>query len=175
MTKQIFPAVLTAAVIAITSVTACKPSEQHYRTAYESAVAKRDAGNIDQTIYNRFREMARTNAIALGNGDTLAVQTEFIGYPENGGASRETTQRYNIVVGQFKQIFNAREMRKRLMTIGYENPFILQTREPIYYVVTATCPTATEALQQLRRVEADTAMCLRAPMPFVLQPAHMVR
>ena len=66
-------------------------------------------------------------------------------------------------------------MRERLQANGYPEAFILHTREPLYYVATATCSTAQEALEQLRRVEADSSLVLRAPLPFVLQPAHMAR
>lgn len=163
------------ALAALMALGACKPNESAYKSAYESAIAKRDAeGGVEGTVYNRYREMAKPSEIALGT-DTLPVITEFIGFTENGGASRETTGRYNVVVGRFKQVFNARQMRERLQANGYPEAFILHTREPLYYVATATCSTAQEALEQLRRVEADSSLVLRAPLPFVLQPAHMAR
>ena len=163
------------ALAALLALGACKPNESAYKSAYESAIAKRDAeGGGEGTVYNRYREMAKPSEIALGN-DTLPVITEFIGFTENGGASRETTGRYNVVVGRFKQGFNARQMRERLQANGYPEAFILHTREPLYYVATATCSTAQEALEQLRRVDADSSLVLRAPLPFVLQPAHMAR
>lgn len=167
---------IMAAVAVLLTMGACKPNETQYKAAYEAAVAKRDSKGdpVENTIYNRYRQQARQTYIPL-NGDTLAVQTEFIGYTKDGGATREGTQRYNVVVGSFKQVFNARAMRERLAGLGYENPFILHTREPLYYVVAATCSTAQEALDELKRVKADTSLVLRAPLPFVLQPAHMAR
>ncbi len=57
--------------------------------------------------------------------DTLPIRTEAIGYTDGGGASRETVRKYNIVVGQFKQVFNARQMRERLMAGGYPDAFIV--------------------------------------------------
>ena len=166
---------ISIAMTALLALGACKPNESAYKTAYESAVAKRDSeGGVEGTVYNRYREMARQSQIALGN-DTLAVVTEFIGYTEDGGATRETTERYNIIVGRFKQVFNARQMRQRLQANGYPDAFILHTREPLYYVATTTCSTAQEALEQLRHVESDSSLVLRAPLPFVLQPAHLAR
>lgn len=164
------------ALVGLCALGACKPNEEAYKSAYESAIAKRDAdgGALEGTVYNRYREMAKPSEIAVGS-DTLAVITEFIGYTENGGASRETTKRYNVVVGRFKQVFNARQMRERLQANGYPDVFILHTREPLYYVVTATCDTPEEALDELRRVKADSTLVLRDPLPFVLQPAHMAR
>lgn len=131
-------------------------------------------GAVDGTVYNQYREMARASGVVVGS-DTIPVVTEFIGFTENGGASRETVDRYNVVVGRFKQVFNARQMRERLMAGGYPSTFILHTREPLYYVVTATCPTASRALEELRKVEADKSITLRAPLPFILEPAHLRR
>lgn len=171
--KKLFFAVAAALLLALG---ACKPNEKQYKAVYEAAIAKRDATGdpVENTIYEKYRNQARQTLIPLG-ADTLAVQTEFIGYTKDGGASRETTLRYNVVVGRFKQVFNAKAMRGRLASLGYGNPFILHTREPLYYVVAATCPTAREALEQLRRVKADTSLVLREPLPFVLQPAHFAR
>ena len=172
--KRLFYIIAVAASLAFTAVS-CKPSEKHYREAYEVAAAKKhSADSVEATIYDQYRRQARKSAVTLG-GDTLNVQTEYVGYTTDGGASREITQRYNVVVGRFKQQFNAREMRKRLISLGYENPFILHTREPLYYVVSATCSTAQEALEQMRRAQADTSLRLREPLPFILQPAHMAR
>lgn len=163
-------------VISLLMLGACKPNEAQYKAAYEAAVAKRDAKGdaVEGTIYEKYRNQARQTLIPLGS-DTLAVQTEIIGYTKDGGATRETTDRYNIVVGRFKQVFNARAMRERLIKLGYENPFILHTREPLYYVVAATCGSAQSALEELQRVKADTSLVLREPLPFVLQPAHKAR
>ncbi len=170
--KKILPFI---AVLALIAVAACKPNHEAYKAAYESAIAKRDStGGVEGTIYEKFRQQGRPRLIAVGN-DTLPVLTEIIGYTENGGATRETTERYNIVVGRFKQVFNARQMRARLQQSGYPDAFILHTREPLYYVVAVTCSTARQALDELERVKADGSMSLREPLPFVLQPAHLAR
>lgn len=165
-----------AAIIALlTAITSCKPNESAYKAAYESALAKRDSTDgIEGTIYNRFRQQGRPSDLIVGN-DTLPIVTEIIGYTENGGASRENTERYNIVVGRFKQVFNARQMRERIQAAGYPDAFILHTREPLYYVVAVSCSTARQTIDELRRVQSDPAMTLRAPLPFVLQPAHLAR
>lgn len=164
-----------AAAGLLLATASCKPNESAYKAAYESAVARRDStGGLEGTVYNKYREMGKETRIPLGN-DTLRVFTEFVGMTENGGATRESLERYNVVVGRFKQVFNAREMRQRLLANGYDGAFILHTREPLYYVVAETCGSAQCALEGLQRVMADSTMTLRSPLPFVLQPAHMAR
>lgn len=155
------------------AASACKTTEANYRAAYETAVgAERQKSAVDSTIYSRIRNSARMSDMVVGS-DTLSIRTEHIGFTDDGGASRESVKRYCIVVGQFKQLFNARQMRKRLQANGYDDAFIIHTREPLYYVCSATCSSPEEAKDAIRRVEADKSLVLRDPLPFVLRPAHI--
>lgn len=157
------------------AATGCKTTESNYRQAYETAVAKnRDSSGVDSTIYAKIRNSARTSDLVAGS-DTMAMRTEYIGYTEDGGASRETIGRYNVVVGQFKQVFNARQMRARLQSSGYDSAFIIHTREPLYYVCTQACATPEEAGQAYDRVMNDKSIVLRPPLPFILRPAHLAK
>ncbi|MCM1076414.1 MAG: SPOR domain-containing protein [Bacteroides sp.] len=157
------------------TMVACKTNENNYRQAYEAAVAKnRESSGIDSTIYAKIRNSAKVSELKVGT-DSMPMRTEYIGYTENGGASRETIGRYNVVVGQFKQVFNAREMRSRLQSSGYGSAFIIHTREPLYYVCTEACQTPEEAMKAFMRVKEDKSIVLRDPMPFILRPAHLAR
>lgn len=166
------PLLLVAATLGLG---ACKTTEANYKAAYEAAVgARRESAALDSTIYGVYRKQASTARLAVG-ADSLPLRTEYIGYTDGGGASRETIRRYNIVVGQFKQVFNARQMRERLQAAGYPGAVIVHTREPLYYVVSATVDTPAEALDEWRRVKADPTLVVRDPLPFVLRPAHLAR
>lgn len=143
--------------------------------AYERAVSQReDASGIDSTIYSRIRNSAKVSDLVVGT-DSMPMRAEYIGYTDKSGASRETVKKYNVVVGQFKQLFNAREMRQRMIDNGYGGTFIVHTREPLYYVVTATASTPEEILAEYRKVQNDKGLTLRSPMPFILRPAHFGR
>ena len=69
-------------------------------------------------------------------------------------------------------MFNARQMRQRLIDSGYESAMIVNTREPLYYVIAVTAATPEEALAAWQRVTADKNIVLRSPLPFILQPAR---
>ena len=156
-------------------LTACKTTEANYRTAYEQAVGQqRQSSGIDSTIYARIRNQATASMLAVG-ADSLPLRTEYVSYTKGEGATADNTFAYNIVVGQFKQIFNARQMRKRLMENGWPATRILQTREPLYYVIVESVPTPAAALDVYNRVKADSSLVLRDPMPFVLRPARFGR
>lgn len=162
-----------AALLAL--LAGCKANQTAYTAAYESATAKRDSMvKIEETIYGKYRDRGAMKPAAVINGDTLWVSTQNVGFPKDGGISRDSLQRYNIVVGSFKQIFNARAMTTRLRSEGYPHAFFLHTREPLYLVITATESTAAGALEALRHVQADT-LRLRAPLPYVLEAAHLRR
>lgn len=167
--------IIAAVVVLLTALAACKPTEQNYRNAYEAARLKQDqSGGLDSTIYSRLRPQGDGAKLVAGS-DTLTMHTITIGYPEDAGASATTLHRYNVVVGQFKQIFNARAMRQRLINDGYEGAMILQTREPLYYVVAESCVTPEGAAEAIRRVGSDSRLTIRTPFPWILRPAHMAR
>ncbi|MBD5202823.1 MAG: plasminogen receptor (KT) [Barnesiella sp.] len=168
-------AIYILGLIAALGIVSCKTNENNYRAAYQAAVEHRqESSGVDSTIYARIRNQAQESMLAVGT-DSIPLRTEYIGYTDGGGASREKVQRYNVVVGQFKQIFNANAMRNRLLASGYSDAMILQTREPLYYVVAATCSTAAEASELFHKIKDDKSLVLRSPLPFVLQPAHFAR
>lgn len=161
---------LIAAIIALGAIS-CKTTEENYRKAYEAASAQqRESTGLDSTIYGRIRNQAVTSRLTVG-GDSLPLRREYIGYTDGGGSSRENVRRYNVVVGQFKQVFNARQMRQRLIDGGYEGAMIVHTREPLYYVIAASVPTPDEALAAWRRITSDRSLVLKSPLPFILTPA----
>lgn len=171
MKRLLIPIIIGLAV----SLSACKTTEENYRAAYQTAVAKKEASSgVDSTIYSRIRREATMAVLTVG-ADSLPLRTEYIGYTKDGGASRETVKRYNVVAGQFKQLFNAMQMRKRLMADGYPGAYVLNTREPLYYVCTTTTDVADSAAIAFRKLSSDPRLRLLPPAPFILRPAHLAR
>lgn len=158
--------IISIAAVAL-AVTACKPTEESYRKAYETA-KNRDTDPIEETIYNKIRQRARPQQMVVG-ADTLDYKVEPVTLTDSGAVIRKYVKPYNIVVGQFKQIFNAKAMRDRLIAQDYK-AFIVNTAEPLYYVVATTCETPAEALKALNSVKSDSGLILRDPFPWVLHP-----
>ncbi|MDE6377341.1 MAG: SPOR domain-containing protein [Duncaniella sp.] len=163
---------LLAVIVAFVALAACKTTEANYRTAYDSAKRQQqESTGLDSTIYGRIRSQAANSKLVVG-ADSLPLKREYVGYTPEGGSSRENLLRYNVVVGQFKQVFNARQMRERLIAAGYDGAMIVNTREPLYYVVALSVSTPEEALAAWQRVTSDHSLVLRSPLPFILQPAR---
>ena len=166
---------LIAIAAAAATFTGCKTNEANYRAAYEIAKNKQQANtgaDPGTTLHNHGAEPRPT---ALEGGVTLPLITEPIAFTRDGGATRESLQRYNVVVGRFRQIFNAKAMRGRLMEGGYPGACIVNNRDNLYFVIAATCATPAAAAEALAKVSADPALKLTAPLPFILQPAHLNR
>lgn len=151
----------------------CRTTEENYRKAYEAAVSQRqEAAAVDSTVYGRARADVPTSTLTA-DGLSMPVRREYVGYTEGGGSSRDNVKRYCIVAGQFRQMFNAKQMRQRLIDNGYAGAMVVHTRDQLYYVVAATVDTPDEAAAQWRRITGDKQIVLRAPMPFILMPAHI--
>lgn len=156
---------IVAAALAVIA-TGCKTNEANYRAAYEVAKSKQTQGEGDEATRLQQYSLPREQTI---DGVTLPVRTETVGYPADGGATRQNVKTYSVVVGQFRQIFNARQMRQRLMDNGYPDAVIVSNREPVYYVIARSCDTPAQAAEALAQIKADTSITLRAPLPYILK------
>lgn len=165
--KHIFyPIVALIAVCA--AMSGCRTSEANYRQAYERAMAGRDSAMaIDSTIYGRYRRDFTTQQVQLAGGRTADVIVQRVKLTDGMGVPPEYLRRYNVVVGRFKQIFNARSMRERLADSGFPRAMVLETAEPYYYVVINSFATADEAFAAMDSI-AEGAIAMRPPLPYVL-------
>ncbi len=158
------------AVIAMMAMTGCKTTEANYRAAYEAARQKNEESRgIEGTIYERIRNEAIGSRL-IADSDTVPMSTVQVKIAA-GSATPEQVKQYSIVVNQFKQIFNARSLMERLRAGNYPDAFLLETGEPLYYVVAATCDDGQSAAEAYRKIAADKSVVMRAPFPWILRPA----
>ena len=150
----------------------CKTNENNYRQAYEKAVEAREAADadLDSTIYGRARRDFAMQQLVVGK-DTVDVKVQHVKVTPDGGGINESLMRYNVVAGQFKQLFTAKSMRERLFDAGYPASFVVQTSEPYYYVISSSHNDAAAAVEALRRLEADRPVGMKPPVPYILQRA----
>lgn len=166
--RKILPLIAATALI----IPACKTTEKNYRTAYERTMAAQDSTRtrFDQTIYGKYRREVRTTKAVIA-GDTVDIRTQRV-YITPGDSVPKGLKSYCVIVGQFKQLFNAQSMRQRLRDKGYTDAHILQTAEPYYYVAATAYDDHTQAAASLKRIQAAPPFRLRAPLPFILHPAR---
>lgn len=158
-----------AFAVALVAFASCKPSQQAYTDAYRSTIAAREAAySADSATYTRIHPRLSMRLEAVG-ADTVRVAAAALGVTRDGGGIPESLKAYSVVAGDFRQVFNARQMRERLAAGAYPAAFVAQSGEPRYYVVTSSHATLDEAAAALRAMSQDTALRLRAPLPFILQ------
>lgn len=160
-------------VLALIALTGCKTTEANYRAAYETAKERTNTGGLDSTVYARIRQEARPGMVKVGN-DTMPLTTQYV-KPTAIDGTAKPLDRYNIVVAQFKQLFNAKSMVGRLNEAGYADASIAETKEPLYYVIASGHGDAASALHGLEAIKAQPPLPLRDPFPWVLQPASFTR
>lgn len=159
-------------IILAISLYGCKTTEENYRNAYEIAKQKKEKANEALPEGTTLRKYEQPQPMAFGS-DTLSVLRTYVSPIEESNLTRQDMKRFNIVVGQFKQKFNAVQMMKRLIENGYPEAGVMLTRQQDYYVVSCSVATPAEAAQGLTKIESDTLLTLRPPLPFVLIPSNI--
>lgn len=151
----------------------CRTTEANYRAAYTKALSGRDdAVPADSTIYGRFRKES-SERYYVHNGDTAEIKSYRVVVTSSEKVPREKLKRYSVVAGQFKQIFNARSLRDRLIEKGYTNTFIINNAEPYYYIITESNDTLAPVMDALVKLRKDAPVALKEPLPYILHRANL--
>ncbi|MDE7411215.1 MAG: hypothetical protein K2M94_04165 [Paramuribaculum sp.] len=158
---------------AAASVVSCKTSEANYKAAYD--IAKKKNTETGDSLIDRSLANANVPKNMTIQGITLPIYTEMIGLTKGNYPDGLTLKRYCIVVGRFAQLFNAQQMRLRMIDNGYPDACLLQNRINQYYVSVETTADVAQAEQLLQKIKNDSTVVLREPFPYVLRPAQLVR
>lgn len=162
--------IIPLAALAALSIAGCKTSEANYRAAYETAIQRSRSADLDSTIYANIRREARPSTVKVG-AESLPLTALYVS-PTTIDDFTPAIATYNIVVAGFKQLFNAKSMMQRLRAAGYADAFVVETKEPLYYVVASATDDPATAARQLRAVKEGSPLQLRDPFPWVLRPAR---
>lgn len=172
MKRFILHAGCVAAVAAFMLVAVgCKTSEENYRRAYDVAKQKQVESAGGETIYNAIRREA-TGSETVVNGDSIRLRSEYVTVTKDCAPGPKALKRYNVVVGQFKQLFHARSLMTRMKDAGYESTFVAQTREPYYYVIAVASDSVADIVPAFHLFETKSPIRLVDPCPWILQPVN---
>ncbi len=168
---------MATAAIGLLSVlaTGCKTSEKNYREAYLVAKEKAtETSGIDNTIYDKIRREAVASRLVTAQGDSLPTMTVGVQCTPDGYAVPDSVGRYSLAVAQFKQVFNARSLASRLRQNGsWPGAMVLQTAEPLYYVVVATSSSLDQIASDYKRLTEGNSVAMKDPYPWILIPARV--
>lgn len=133
MKKQIFKACAMMLMLLV-ATSSCKTTEANYKAAYDVAKAKTQQGG-DREITGFIEREKRLNDYSLVGGDSVKVISEFVSIIDGDAADVKT---YGVVVGDFKQVFNARSFRDRIKEVenNTDSPaYVAVSPAKRYYVV----------------------------------------
>jgi hypothetical protein len=154
----------------------CKTTEKNYREAYDRTISANDSTRLDfdDTIYGAHRRAVRDVAMRA-DGDTVITKVQRVAMTTESVQGREIVMsRYNVVVGEFKQLFNARSMCERLINLGYPGAFVVNNAEPYYYVVIGTYDKLSDAVKAQNAVIQKPPFSFKEGLPYILQAAQLI-
>lgn len=128
--------------------TACKPTEQGYRSAYDAAKAKREYVDPDQELItggHRLLNEDASNWKVIGK-DSLQIQMIRIS-PEKGESWPQSGP-YRLAVAMFKMDTNARSLLEDLKSNGCNNATLAADGKGKHFVIagSATYPDSLGAV-----------------------------
>ena len=107
-------------------------------------------------------------------GRIMKMRKEYVSIVTDKDVTKDMLKRFNVVVGRFKQLFNARSMATRMSSLGYSS-FVVVDRTSSYFVVAAATDMSEEALVMYEKVLSDNRVVYKTPFPWVLEPAQYIR
>lgn len=162
-----------AALALLTGLAACKPSEKNYRLAYETAQQKARAG-LDEGVYEMMQaeELPPFMRSATDSVRALAAPVIWQYTPQAVDSGRRLDPApYNLAVGKYKMLTNARGQADNLAAAGWRS-CILRTGEPVYYVVAAQSSSLDSIAAEARRYAREYPRGVVAlPCPVALIPS----
>lgn len=158
-------AFIVVAMIMALSFNSCKTSEKNYKAAYDITMNKKRAmEETDSETYGKI--LAEKNqATAIVNGDSVKLVTEYVNMVDD---SPKLLKKYNVVVGEYKQIFNARSFRDRLKAENKQS-YVVMDAKRMYFVVAEGFDTSSEAAEYLKNIHKNVKMRIPIENPWILK------
>lgn len=167
---KIIKAICVVSIFVLIAVS-CRTTEKNYREAYELA---KGTGTLQDTlIANLIAEDQAPVEVEVA-GRIMKMRKEYVSIVTDKDVTKDMLKRFNVVVGRFKQLFNARSMATRMSSLGYSS-FVVVDRTSSYFVVAAATDMSEEALVMYEKVLSDNRVVYKTPFPWVLEPAQYIR
>ena len=152
-------------VVATVLLAACHTTETNYKESYDKAVNKSRTG-ANASEYEA-RQMERVRFTSEVDGDSVRLIREYFNIVDD---SVSVLKRYGVVVGEFKQKFNAMSMRDRLRQDGQPS-YVVYTgaSDKTYLVVAHAYDDITLAAAYIRIMKKETSVKPTVPLPWILE------
>lgn len=156
--------ILFVSLAALVGMAACKSSEANYRAAYDVTKARQlEMKGVDEATYARI-EAERTANTAVIDGDSVRMVTNRVNMVDGAQAG---VKPYGVVVGEYKQLFNARSFRDRLKKEGHDS-YVVKDSDSNHYVIVEGFDTPQEAAAFLKEIGTRVKMRIPIEKPWIL-------
>ncbi len=156
---------IIVAIVAAVSFNSCKTSEKNYKAAYDITMHKKKAmEEVDSVTYSKILA-EKKQATAIVDGDSVRLITEYVNIVDD---SPSLMKKYNVIVGEYKQIFNARSFRDRLKA-EKKPAYVVMDAKRVYYVVAQGFDTSDEAAKFLHDIHKTVKMHIPIENPWILK------
>lgn len=111
--------------VALTSVTACKPTERGYKDAYDAAKRKRAEAAAEAMLPATGLQSVDGPQLRVIDGDSIYVSREQLRLPDG----RRPAHSWYVAVGVYKMSTNAQANAKSLAGQGYKDAVALRASD----------------------------------------------
>lgn len=156
---------VVAALAALMSLAmvSCKTNEKNYRAAYEVAKAAKDVA-VDEATEQRIEAEKHGQNTAV-NGDSVKIMNEHVVLVDADSLVSQMPP-VGVAVGSFKQVFNARMFKKRLVAKDYK-AYLLENKEKQFFVMIQGFATVAEAAEFIAKKDKNIPFAIPLE-PFII-------
>lgn len=151
-------------LLAALALTACHTTEENYRTAYEKAVEKTRL-NMGEELYDEIQAERRRDNYVIDGDSIRLLRCRYNVVDDKNDVARK----YGVVVGEFKQKFNAQNYCGRLKKERHNSFVAYYHKDRTYFVVIESYDDVAVAAAFMRIMDQKTKIPPAVPMPWVVE------
>lgn len=140
---------MSAALMAVLIFVSCKPTEQGYKAAYDSALEKREAAMREQMIPATGLLSDDGPQIRVVKGDTVFVLRETLRRLDG----ERNEKGWSVAVGKYKMETNAVAQAEDLRRSGIKGAFAGKSRGDAYWTLIGNYSTLDSAVNMNRKFQ----------------------
>ena len=147
----------------------CHTTEENYKASYDIAVEATRTGERGE-VYRQELEKKMKNTDVV-DGDSIRLQSRYFNVVKDEG-EKDAVQpmKYNVVVAEFVQLFNAKSYCLRLRKEGRLEPFVVYLdKQELYCVVAKTTDDLSVAATFAKNHEKYMKLKAYVPKVWVLK------
>lgn len=141
----------------------CHSTEANYKESYDKAVAASRSGEKGELYQQDLERRQKSNYVV--DGDSIRMLSHHYNIIDD---KPEITKKYNVVVAEFKQKFNAQSYRDRLRKEGHGSYVVYISSKKLYCVIAEGYDDLSVAAAFAKNPEKYMKIKMLVPKAWVL-------